>query len=93
MAKQVRIGIVLDNFSPHVSHDIAAWAEAHNIEITRQWSVQLTKTHNLLARIHRDGGHYTQEHGLEKSMDDAETRVVELFDKLDCAVAKAKEPA
>jgi transposase len=30
---QVRIGIVLDNFSPHVSHDIAAWAEAHNIEL------------------------------------------------------------
>ena len=29
----VRIGIVLDNFSPHVSRDIAAWAEAHNIEL------------------------------------------------------------
>jgi transposase len=30
---EVRIGIVLDNFSPHVSHDIAAWAAAHNIEL------------------------------------------------------------
>lgn len=29
----VRIGIVLDNFSPHVSHDIAAWAVANNIEL------------------------------------------------------------
>ena len=29
----VRIGIVLDNFSPHVSHDIATWAKAHNIEL------------------------------------------------------------
>jgi transposase len=29
----VRIGIVLDNFSPHISHDIAAWATAHNIEL------------------------------------------------------------
>ncbi len=29
----VRIGIVLDNFSPHVSHDIAAWAAANNIEL------------------------------------------------------------
>jgi transposase len=29
----VRIGIVLDNFSPHVSHDITAWADAHNIEL------------------------------------------------------------
>jgi transposase len=29
----VRIGIVLDNFSPHISHDIAAWAAANNIEL------------------------------------------------------------
>lgn len=38
-----------------------------------------TKTHlqNLLARIHRDGGHYTAEHGLERSCADAETKVVE----------------
>ena len=26
---------------------------------------------NLLAIIHRDGGHYTEEHGLEKSVEDA----------------------
>jgi len=26
---------------------------------------------NLLAYIHRDGGHYTAEHGLEKSVKDA----------------------
>ena len=28
-----RIGIVLDNFSPHISHDIAAWTAANNIEL------------------------------------------------------------
>ena len=28
---EVRIGIVLDHFSPHVSRDIAAWAATHNI--------------------------------------------------------------
>ena len=28
----VRLAIVLDNFSPHVSRDIAAWAAARNIE-------------------------------------------------------------
>ena len=27
--------------------------------------------HNLLATIHRDGGHYTEAHGLEKSYCDA----------------------
>ena len=29
----VRIGIVLDNFSPHISKDIVAWAAVHNIEL------------------------------------------------------------
>jgi len=30
---------------------------------------------NLLAIIHRDGGHYTGEHGVEKSVKDATQRV------------------
>ena len=30
---------------------------------------------NLLAVIHRDGGHYTEEHGIEKSVKDA-TQIV-----------------
>jgi transposase len=29
----VRIAIVLDNFSPHVSHDIRAWADDNNVEL------------------------------------------------------------
>lgn len=33
---------------------------------------------NLLARIHRDGGHYTEEHGLNKSAADAD-RIVARF--------------
>uniref|UniRef100_A0A6M3K0Y8 Uncharacterized protein n=1 Tax=viral metagenome TaxID=1070528 RepID=A0A6M3K0Y8_9ZZZZ len=32
---------------------------------------------NLLAIIHRDGGHYTSEHGLEKSVKDAQKKVAE----------------
>ncbi len=32
--------------------------------------------YDLLARIHRDGGQYTAEHGVEKSCDDAEAQVV-----------------
>jgi len=30
--------------------------------------------YDLLARIHRDGGQYTAEHGIEKSCDDAEAK-------------------
>ena len=33
---------------------------------------------NLLARIHGDGGHYTAEHGLEKSVSDADQKVADL---------------
>lgn len=31
---------------------------------------------NLLARIHRDGGHYVEEHGLDKALEDADAKVV-----------------
>jgi len=34
---------------------------------------------NLLAVIHRDGGHYTAQHGVEKACKDAEKRVIELL--------------
>ena len=36
---------------------------------------------NLLARIHRDGGHYTEAHGLEKAVADADVIVARLFAK------------
>lgn len=36
---------------------------------------------NLLARIHRDGGHYTMKHGLEKSVEDAHKVVANLVVK------------
>jgi hypothetical protein len=32
---------------------------------------------NLLARIHRDGGHYLEEHGLDKALEDADAQVVQ----------------
>lgn len=34
---------------------------------------------NLLARIHRDGGHYMTQHGAEKAAEDADQIVAELF--------------
>jgi hypothetical protein len=38
--------------------------------------------YDLLARIHRDGGQYTAEHGVEKSCDDAEAQVVAWLDTI-----------
>lgn len=34
---------------------------------------------NLLARIHRDGGHYVFQHGLEKAVEDAEKVIADLY--------------
>lgn len=34
---------------------------------------------NLLARIHRDGGHYEEEHGTEKAVKDADFIVAHLY--------------
>lgn len=34
---------------------------------------------SLLARIHRDGGHYTEEHGLKKSVEDADQLIADML--------------
>lgn len=38
---------------------------------------------DLLARIHRDGGHYVSQHGIDKAIADAEERVVALMAERD----------
>jgi hypothetical protein len=40
---------------------------------------------NLLCRIHRDGGHYIEDHGLQKALDDADLKVAELNAASDAA--------
>ena len=45
----------------------------------------LSQLNNLLARIHRDGGHYTTEHGLEQSVAAADSQVVEMLGALQAA--------
>ena len=39
-------------------------------------SYEASMLRNLLALIHRDGGHYVEEHGLDKALEDADSRVV-----------------
>lgn len=38
---------------------------------------------DLLARIHRDGGHYQDEHGTDKAVKDADKIVAELYGALE----------
>lgn len=57
-------------------------------------SYEASMLRNLLARIHRDGGHYVEEHGLDKAVDDAEVQVVyflSLHDRLMRAEAALTE--
>ncbi len=46
---------------------------------------------NLLARIHRDGGHYVQQHGLEKAIEDAHKVSANRTCDLDEAVGLLRE--
>ena len=49
--------------------------------------------YDLLARIHRDGGQYTAEHGIEKACDDAEAQVVtwlETLNSVDALIEQAR---
>jgi hypothetical protein len=39
-------------------------------------SYEASMLRNLLARIHRDGGHYVERHGLDKALEDADAKVV-----------------
>jgi hypothetical protein len=41
-------------------------------------SYEASMLRNLLAVIHRDGGHYVEAHGLDKALEDAETVYYEL---------------
>jgi len=52
-----------------ISAAVAAERERHHI-------------YDLLARIHRDGGQYAAEHGVEKACDDAEAQVVAWLDTI-----------
>jgi hypothetical protein len=49
--------------------------------------------YDLLARIHRDGGQYAAEHGVEKACDDAEAQVVswlDTFNSFDALIERLK---
>jgi chromosome segregation ATPase len=45
---------------------------------------------NLLARAHRDGGHYIDEHGLSKAVKDADERIAEAYAERDCLRAEVE---
>ena len=61
-------------------------SDFHNVDDMRAKIDRLKRErhhiYDLLARIHRDGGQYTAEHGVEKACDDAEAQVSAWLDTL-----------
>lgn len=64
-----------------------------NKALTAQRDAARHHTSNLLARIHRDGGHYESEHGTSKAVEDADGIVASLYtdrDRLSAELAEAR---
>lgn len=52
---------------------------AENAALKAERDVARRHTSNLLARIHRDGGHYETEHGTSKAVEDADEIIARLY--------------
>lgn len=55
-------------------------------------ATSLNQLSNLLARIHRDGGHYEHEHGTAKAVEDADKIIADLYgqvEELRCALEQS----
>ena len=74
-------GLAVAMSAPSASIADTALKEAGEKEVTKAVG-------NLLARIHRDGGHYQAEHGTLKALEDAEREVVHMLSIADTAGAK-----
>ena len=75
-----------------ISAAVAAEREEHAAEIDRL-KRERHHIYDLLARIHRDGGQYAAEHGVEKACDDAEAQVVawlETINGIDALIEQAR---
>lgn len=53
-------------------------------------SYEASMLRNLLARIHRDGGHYLDQHGLDKALEDADALVVQWIASHDAKAADSE---
>jgi hypothetical protein len=56
--------------------------------LTRERDEANNRLRSLLARIHRDGGHYTSTHGVEKAVEDADMIVANYHPIVDCTIPR-----
>lgn len=62
-----------------------------NAALERERDTARRHTGNLLARIHRDGGHYEGEHGTSKAVEDADLIISEMLVRAEAAEARLAE--
>jgi len=63
---------VISKLDPIMTHYPAIWDGLNELLTRRrQKTIYQDLLQNLLAYIHRDGGHYTYKHGIKKSVEDA----------------------
>lgn len=85
LSKNIDIAKLREEFANHIRIHDRTMAEA--ADIRKQVESQLR---DVLAIIHRDGGHYTADHGLGKSIEDACLRVTGAYGEI---AAKDREIA
>jgi len=85
MSKRTAMDVALDldaaACSSFVKLEAAAMLRQQHAEIDRL-KRERHHIYDLLARIHRDGGQYAAEHGVEKACDDAESQVAAWLDTI-----------
>jgi hypothetical protein len=79
--KDARDGTAHANPHPSGSTEWRAWQDGYEEGYVD--GVETIRDHlrNILARIHRDGGHYTEAHGIDKATRDADILVANLTGK------------
>ena len=84
--RQVHEDLVRDIQKLTRERDDAKEAICAQASISKQLNIERDRARNLLskllARIHRDGGHYEQEHGREKATEDADNIVATMYSVL-----------
>lgn len=95
IARMLNKGMLSHN--PIKVEDTDEWKAAAEIDRLQSALDEVVQQHvNLLCRIHRDGGHYIEAHGIEKAYEDADLIVATLncdSDEHAEAVQRAREGA
>lgn len=85
-----RLAALKEVFKRHDENDDRRWLLSLVDRLQRERDEARQQRNDLLARIHRDGGHYTGRVGIEQSMEDAHEKVATAYGERDEARAEVE---